>query len=133
MYNDIQALKENVFKRIGEPDFKITCDEEWWFCCGLLLKYIHNRLQDSKKKEKSKDLFIKINKKEDMYEMLLDVIRTKYFRMDKPLVNVDRVIATFINFNIQKNKNELFINEIDPFVFGYNSEVNWYGTQLSFS
>lgn len=133
MYNDIQALKENVFKRIGELDFKITCDEEWWFCCGLLLKYIHNRLQDSRKKEQSKDLFIKINKKEDMYEMLLNVIRTKYFRMDKPLVNVDRVIAAFINFNIQKNKNELFINEIDPFVFGYNSEVNWYGTQLSFS
>lgn len=134
MYNNIRALEENVFKRIMEDasDFKVICDEEWWFCCGLLLGYVHNRLQDSKKKIKREEQFIKINKKEDMYEMLLEVMRTKYFKMENPLANVDHVMAAFINFNPQKDKNESLVNEADPFITGYNSEYSWYGTQLSF-
>lgn len=134
MYNNIQALEENVLKRITEgSDFKITCDEEWWFCCGLLLRYVHNKLQDSKKKTKREEQFLNVNKKEDMSEMLLEVMRTKYFRMENPLANVDHVMAAFMNFNPQKNKDESFIDGTDPFIAGYNSEINWCGTQLSFS
>lgn len=127
MKSELALLKEEIFKKIkaGE-DGIIKNDAQYLFCCGLVVRYILERLPDSEMSKRGKRAdFLKTFDMKMLSEKIENMVKKDYIgKLKNTHEKADHLIAEILMYEPDAERRPNDYN--DPFLFGIINNTEWY-------
>lgn len=126
MKSELAIMADEVFDRLKkEKKPIIRTDMEYFFCCGLVVKYILERLpnSDESKSAKRSD-FVKTLDSKMMKQKIENIVKKDYInRVKHPHSKADHLVAEVLMWEPEVKRR---CDNPDSFIYGVIYEYVWY-------